>query len=83
MCIIPATVRNRPGCLTHENVRKSVALQEVQLILACHIILRYLIAKHSEEFKGENKFRIKGVSEWWNSLEGDRKFMKSLNMRAS
>jgi hypothetical protein len=75
MCTGPATERNRSRCLTHENVSKSVALQVVQFILACYIILIYLIIKHSEEFKHEYKFLIKGMSEW--------KFVKSLIVIAS
>jgi hypothetical protein len=83
MCTAPATERNRTRCLTHENVSKSVALQVVQFILACYIILRYIIIKHSEEFKREYKFIIEGMSEWWNSLEEDKKFVNSLIVIAS
>jgi len=72
MCIAPATERNRARYLTHENLSKSVALQVMQCILACYNILRYLIIKHSEEFKREYKFLIKGVQNGGTHLKEAR-----------
>jgi len=59
MFIAPATERNTPECLTHENKQIYVSFQEVQFILACHIILRYLIIKHSEDSRVRTNFELK------------------------
>jgi len=61
MCIAPATESNTPERLTHENIQIHVyvSLQEVQFILACYIILRYLIIKHSEDSRVKTTFEIK------------------------
>jgi len=59
MCISPATERNTLECLTHENTQIYVSLQEVQFILACYIILRYLIIRHSEDSSVKTNFELK------------------------
>jgi hypothetical protein len=59
MCTAAATEHNRPGCLTHENVRMFVALREEQIILACYIILRYLIISTQSNLRVNRNFELK------------------------